>query len=303
MLGVPLYVVAAAGMVVASLPVLAWSMGGVRRTKVTAADPSSGQVDERQVVLREGPLDRIIVPVARFLGRKVRRVTPVGWVESLDRRIKLAGSPAAWTVERALALKLFLGIAAALGTFTWVGGGFSLSELGMTALGGLAGYFIVDLLLYSRGRERQQLIVRELPDTLDQLTISVEAGLGFDAALQRVANTGTGPLAEELTRVLAEIKVGVSRTEALKRLLDRTDVYELRHFVLALQQAEQFGLPIARVLRIQSGELRVKRRQRAEEEAMKIPVKIVFPLVFCIFPALFVVLLGPAMIRVARVLL
>ncbi|MEE9297896.1 MAG: type II secretion system F family protein [Acidimicrobiia bacterium] len=303
MLGVPLYVVAAAGLVVLSLPVLAWSVAGVRRSKVVPADAIGGQVDERQTYLRVGPLDRVIVPVARYLGRKVRKITPVGWIESLDRRIRLAGSPHAWTVERALALKLALGIAGALGTWAWTGSGFSPSELGVSALGGLVGYLLVDLILYSRGRERQKQILKELPNTLDQLTISVEAGLGFDAALQRVAATGTGPLAEELTRVLAEIKVGVPRTESLKRLIDRTDVYELRHFVLALQQAEQFGLPVARVLRIQSGELRIKRRQRAEEEAMKIPVKIVFPLVFCIFPALFVILLGPAMIRVARVLL
>ncbi len=303
MLGVPLYVVAAAGLVVSSLPVLAWSIAGIRPNKALPADAIGGQVDERQAYLRVGPLDRIIVPVVRFLGRKVRKITPVGWIESLDRRIRLAGSPHGWTVERALALKLTLGLGATLGTWAWLGSGFGLSELGMTALGGLVGYLLIDLILYSRGRERQKQILKELPDTLDQLTISVEAGLGFDAALQRVASTGSGPLAEELTRVLAEIKVGVPRTESLKRLIDRTDVYELRHFVLALQQAEQFGLPVARVLRIQSGELRVKRRQRAEEEAMKIPVKIVFPLVFCIFPALFVVLLGPAMIRVARVLL
>jgi tight adherence protein C len=169
-------------------------------------------------------------------------------------------------------------------------------------LAGGFGYVLPDLLLWSRGKERQEIIQRELPDTLDQLTISVEAGLGFDAALTRVASTGQGPLAEELRRLLGEVKVGVPRGEALRHLLDRTDVQELRHFVLALQQAEEYGLPVARVLRIQSSELRVKRRQRAEEQAMKIPVKIVFPLVLCIFPALFVVLLGPAMIRVMRTL-
>jgi len=301
MLGVPLYVVAAAGMVVASLPILAWSVGG--RRKVANPGFVDGPVDERQAYLRVGPLDRVIVPIARQLGRKVRRITPVGWIESLERRIRLAGSPDAWPVERALALKMVLGIVGALGTWAWKGNSFGLSDLGLSALGGLGGYVLVDLILYSRGKERQKKILKALPDTLDQLTISVEAGLGFDAALMRVASTGTGPLAEELSRVLAEIKVGVQRTEALRHLIERTDVYELRHFVLALQQAEQFGLPVARVLRIQSGDLRIKRRQRAEEEAMKIPVKIVFPLVFCIFPALFVVLLGPAMIRVARVLI
>jgi len=303
MLGVPLYVIAAAGMVVASLPVLTWSVGGIRRRKPAPVGGFDGPMDERQANLRVGPLDRIIIPIARYIGRKVRRITPVGWIESLDRRIRLAGSPEAWPVERALALKLMLGIAGALGTWAWRGNGFSLADLGLSVLGGLIAYLLVDLILYSRGKERQQQILKALPDTLDQLTISVEAGLGFDAALLRVVSSGTGPLAEELSRVLAEVKVGVPRTEALRHLIDRTDVYELRHFVLALRQAEQFGLPVARVLRIQSGDLRVKRRQRAEEEAMKIPVKIVFPLVFCIFPALFVVLLGPAMIRVARALL
>lgn len=302
MLGVPLYVVAAAGMVVASLPLLAWSVGG-NRSKVAPTGFVDGPIDERQVYLRVGPLDRVIVPVARYLGRKVRRITPVGWIDSLERRIRLAGSPDAWPVERALALKMVLGIVGALGTWAARGNAFGLSDLGLSALGGLVGYLLVDMILYSRGKERQKKILKSLPDTLDQLTISVEAGLGFDAALMRVTSTGTGPLAEELTRVLAEIKVGVQRTDALKHLIERTDVYELRHFILALNQAEQFGLPVARVLRIQSGDLRIKRRQRAEEEAMKIPVKIVFPLVFCIFPALFVVLLGPAMIRVSRALL
>ncbi len=302
MLGVPVYVVAAAGMVVASLPLLAWSVGG-NRSKVAPTGFVDGPIDERQVYLRVGPLDRVIVPVARYLGRKVRRITPVGWIDSLERRIRLAGSPDAWPVERALALKMVLGIVGALGTWAARGNAFGLSDLGLSALGGLVGYLLIDLILYSRGKERQKKILKSLPDTLDQLTISVEAGLGFDAALMRVTSTGTGPLAEELTRVLAEIKVGVQRTDALKHLIERTDVYELRHFILALNQAEQYGLPVARVLRIQSGDLRIKRRQRAEEEAMKIPVKIVFPLVFCIFPALFVVLLGPAMIRVSRALL
>jgi tight adherence protein C len=167
---------------------------------------------------------------------------------------------------------------------------------------GVLGYAVPDLIIGSRGRQRQTQIGRELPDTLDQLTISVEAGLGFDAALMRVASTGTGPLAEELRRMLGELKVGVSRADAFRHLIDRTDVSELRHFALVLKQAEEFGLPIARVLRIQAAELRMKRRQRAEETAMKVPVKIVFPLVLCIFPALFVVLLGPAVIRVLRVL-
>lgn len=299
MLGVPLYVVAAAGLVVGSIPLLGWSLAGIRRTR---KQPEVIITDERQAILRESTVQRAVLPMARAVGRRARALTPVGWVERLDRQLRLAGSPTAWTVERVLAIKLVLGGLALLGTIAVTAGSFSASTLGLSLAAGVIVYTLPDAILYGRGRERQKLIRKELPDVLDQLTISVEAGLGFDSALTRVSG-GQGPLAEELRRTLNEVTVGVSRAEALRHLVDRTDVQELRHFVLALTQAEQYGLPIARVLRIQAVELRVKRRQRAEEEALKIPVKIVFPLVFCIFPALFVVLLGPAMIRVMRTLL
>jgi tight adherence protein C len=300
LLGVPIYVLAASALVVASFPLLAYSVAGIRK-KPLPQSAAEVPVDQRQALLRTGPLDRVILPTIRALGRGVRRISPAGWIESLDRRIRLAGSPRTWTLERALAFKMVLGIAGIISGVQW-GGGLALGGMMTSLLAGAFGYTLPDLLLWSRGRERQGLIQKELPDTMDQLTISVEAGLGFDAALTRVASTGQGPLAEELQRLLGEIKVGVPRREALRHLLDRTDVQELRHFVLALQQAEEYGLPVARVLRVQSAELRVKRRQRAEEQAMKIPVKIVFPLVLCIFPALFVVLLGPAVIRVMRTL-
>jgi tight adherence protein C len=302
LLQVPTYVVGAAALVVLSIPVLAWGLSGPRRMRPTAA-LMGGTKDERTVVLSDGPLDRIVMPIVRGIGRRARRLTPAGWVRRLEHQIKLAGSPRRWTVERALAAKLFLGGGTlAMGLFT-VSGQLTVKMLLLVGSAAVLTYHVPDALLYGKARERQTAIRKELPDTLDQLTISVEAGLGFDAALSRVADAGDGVLAEELRRTLNEITVGKTRTEALRNLGDRTDVQELRHFVLTLSQAEQYGLPIARVLRIQSTELRMKRRQRAEEEAMKIPVKIVFPLVFCIFPALFVVLLGPAMIRVIRALL
>ncbi len=162
----------------------------------------------------------------------------------------------------------------------------------------LIAYLLPDLVLRLQGRDRQQAIQTALPDVLDQMSISVEAGLGFDAALGRVVESGRGPLVDELQRTLREIAIGVPRKQAFRNLVERTDVPELRHFVFAVNQAEEYGLPIAQVLRVQSKELRVIRRQRAEERAMKLPVKIVFPLVFCIFPALFVVLLVPAAIRI-----
>ncbi len=139
---------------------------------------------------------------------------------------------------------------------------------------------------------------RELPDALDLLTISVEAGLAFDSALSQVARNTSGPLAEEFFRVLQEMQIGLGRADAMRALGDRTDLPELRGFITSMVQADSFGIPVAQVLRVQAREMRVKRSQRAEELAQKVPVKILFPLIFCILPSLFVVILGPAVIQI-----
>jgi len=205
-------------------------------------------------------------------------------------------------LERLLAVKVLLGMLFA--TVAWYlvapdsTGSLLLVLVGASAIG----YFLPDLLVRSRATERQQAIEQALPDALDQLTMSVEAGLGFEGALGRAAQVGEGPLADEFIRVLQEIQIGVSRREALRNLADRSSVADLRNFIFAVIQSESYGLPIADVLRVQASELRLKRHQRAEERALKIPVKIVFPLVFCIFPTLFIVLLGPAAIRIWRAL-
>ena len=305
MLGLPIHVAAICALVAVALTtagvLMAQWKGNSRGGAVTVGDGGEA-TDPWAARLDEGPLDRLLIPAVQGLGRGIRRISPVGWIDRLERKVKLAGSPANWTVERALAAKVGLGFGGILLGLQWSGGALTGTALFAAAAFGFAGYAAPEAILSRRARERQDAIRRALPDTLDQLTISVEAGLGFDAALTRVSETGAGPLAEELRRLLSEVRVGVLRADALRHLLDRTDVQELRQFVLALQHAEQFGLPIAKVLRVQSDELRVKRRQRAEEESLKIPVKIVFPLVLCIFPALFVVLLGPAVIRVIRAL-
>ncbi len=168
----------------------------------------------------------------------------------------------------------------------------------MAGLAAIAGILLPDAWLQRRIEGRRVAMRNALPDVLDLLVISVEAGLGFDSALARVVATVPGPLSEEFFRMLQETRVGVSRRDAMRHLLDRTDVDELRSFLLAMLQAEAFGVSMSRVLRIQADEIRSKRRQRAQEKAFGAPVKMVFPLVVCIFPALLVVLLGPAMLSI-----
>jgi len=308
---VPLTVILASAAVAAALPTLVWGLAGVGRSRrqpsASALDMEGRRVqDEHQLRLEQPASQRMIRPLLQAAGRLVHRLTPGSWVKSLEHRLRLAGSPAASQVERVLALKLLLGIGALLVGALWIvrfsspGAGLPpmVGRLVLIPVLAIVAYRFPDLALKLRGRERQQAVQIALPDALDQMTISVEAGLGFDSALSRVVNTGTGPLVEELHRTLQEIAIGVPRKQAFRNLVERTAVPELRHFVFAVNQAEEYGLPIAQVLRVQSKELRVIRRQRAEEKAMKIPVKIIFPLVFCIFPALFVVLLVPAVIRI-----
>jgi len=158
------------------------------------------------------------------------------------------------------------------------------------------------VLLYNMGLKRQERILTALPDALDMLTVCVEAGLGFDSALAQVARNTRGPLAEEFARALQEMQIGLSRVQALRAVADRSTVPELRAFVSSLVQASELGVPVARVLREQTGEMRVRRRQRAEEKAQKVPVKIMFPVVTCLFPALLVVIIGPGVISIAHAL-
>jgi tight adherence protein C len=167
--------------------------------------------------------------------------------------------------------------------------------------GAVVGFFIPDLVVYDLSERRQDRIRRTLPDILDTLTVSVEAGLGFDAALAQITRYGRGPLAGEFARVLQEMQIGRSRVEVLRALGQRTTVQELRSFCAIVVQASELGIPIANVLREQSKEMRIRRRQRAEDLAQKVPVKILFPLIFCLFPALFIVVLGPGMINILDV--
>lgn len=249
----------------------------------------------REMMLERPAMERTFRPLLGAVSRRARRITPRGVVEALDRRLELAASP--WSLEKLLVAKLGGSVAGGALGLIWYAANPTRASL-LMVVGGLAiGYTLPDAVLGRRVRERQDAILKELPDSLDQLTICVEAGLGFDAALHRTARSVHGPLGEELRRALQDVQLGLDRAEALRRLADRTDVEELRHFVHAVTQAESYGVPVSQVLRIQAGEQREKRRARAEERAMKIPVKLVFPLVFCILPGLFVVVIGPGLIR------
>jgi len=235
--------------------------------------------------------DRVIAPTFELASRLASRLTPSGFVGQLQHKLDVAGNPASFTPERVLSLKGFgLVIGAALG-FVYGSGPVGLLIAGAA---GAAGFYLPDLLVYNIGLKRQQDIARALPDAMDLLTISVEAGLGFDAALSQVARNTDGPLAGEFMRVLQEMQIGKSRGDAFRAMAQRTSVPELKAFVSSLTQADAFGIPVANVLREQSKELRVKRRQRAEERAQKVPVKIMVPLVVFIFPVMFIVILGPA---------
>lgn len=240
--------------------------------------------------------------MTKRLAGHARRLTPAGFVDSLERRLLLAGMSGRWSIEQLLAGKLVLGGAGVLCGLTRLGSGVSAGAVAAAVGLPVVGYLVPDILLAGRARERQKVIRRELPDVLDQITVSVEAGLGFDAALARAGRTGKGPLADELSRTMQDVMIGSTRLAALTNLAQRTDVPDLRHFVAAVKQSDQYGVPIAQVLRVQSKELREKRRIRAEEHALKIPVKMVFPLILCILPAMFVVVLGPTALRISDAL-
>ncbi|MBJ7528676.1 MAG: type II secretion system F family protein [Nocardioides sp.] len=229
-----------------------------------------------------------------------RRITGADAAERIRRKLDLAGNPAGLTVDKVVSAKV-LGAVAGLvvGVLVALLLGASLGVLLGVGLGALVlGFLGPNLYLYQKTYDRSAQILRELPDAIDLMTISVESGLGFDAALQQVARNTEGPLADEFARVLKEMQIGQGRSAALRGLSERTDVDDLRSFVSAMVQADSFGIPVAQVLRVQSSEMRVKRRQRAEEKAQQVPVKITVPLIFCILPCLFIAVMGPAVISI-----
>jgi tight adherence protein C len=290
-------------MVFATVMVLAvWIGFAVVRVQRTASDRLAvyGR-GTREDTLAKPFAERAVAPVVIGLGRFFNRFTPTGYLEKTQKKLVYAGNPGNVDASAFVVVKVLLTILGLVATFFLRNYGEGAMRLLVLFGPPLLGFFGPDAWLQRKTDERKAAMLRQLPDTLDLLVISVEAGLGFDSALARVVATVPGPLSEEFFRMLQETRVGVSRRDAMRHLMDRTDLDELRSFLLAMMQAEAFGVAIARVLRVQADEMRVKRRQRAQEKAFAAPVKLVFPLVFCIFPSLFIILLGPAAIQISSV--
>lgn len=271
---------------------------------LSGAGGDPGNINVRRDELSAPVWDRALLPGLKAAGKLGRRYTPLDVYKRVEQDLVYAGNPPGWDAERVLALKYLLPLGFGfLGFLLARFGELSLMlTVGLTFLIAAVGYYLPEWVLRSAVNKRQTAIRRSLPDTLDLLSITVEAGLSFDAALVRVAQNIQGPLGQEMYRVVQEIQLGKSRTDALRDLGERTNVGPLRSFILAMVQADAFGIPIARVLTVQASEIRLKRRQLAEEQAQKLPVKIVFPLILGIFPAIFVVLLGPAAIQIYEAL-
>jgi tight adherence protein C len=264
------------------------------------------QLDEYQIEnVREQAMlapatDRLIKPLIERISRLTGRFTPAGYTDQVRHKLEIAGNVGNLDVDRFLAFKVFGAVTIPF-WFWFIPSMAGLHGLvGLLAIGVLSfgSFQLVDIKVNRKIAERQKDISRRLPDILDLLVISVEAGLGFEQAIDRTIASVPGALSDELRRSLQEIRVGSTRAEALRAMDERCEVPELRGFVLAILQADTFGVSIGRVLRAQADEMRIKRRQKAQEKAMKAPVKMLFPLLFCIFPSLFVIILGPAAIQI-----
>jgi tight adherence protein C len=245
--------------------------------------------------------ERAIAPLVGGFTSLGRRFTPQGYVEQTRKKLTYAGDITEEGLDRFLAIRVITIVlipVAIILSYVYVpleGTG----RLGFILLVVMLLVFGPDASLNRRVEARQYEIQRKLPDILDLLTISVEAGLGFEQALDRTVAAVPGPLSDEFSRMLGEVRAGASRSVAMRSMEQRSNVPELRSFVLAILQADTFGVSIGRVLRAQADEMRIKRRQLAQEKAQKAPVKMLIPMVFCIFPALFVVTLAPAAINIA----
>jgi tight adherence protein C len=230
-----------------------------------------------------------------------KKAMPHGYSVWLDRQLAGAGRPKDWPLARVVMVKPLLALGGAVMGVVILASGFTPPKVLLMVGATVLAYFVPDILIRNYAQKRRGAIKLELPNALDQMLISVQAGLGFESAMARAGQNGKGPLADELIRTLQDIQVGRSRKEAYLAMAQRVDVPDLRSFVRAVVQADSYGIAIAKVLESQAKDMRVKRRQRAEEHAMKMPVKMLFPLIFFILPTLFIVVLGPTVLSIMEV--
>jgi tight adherence protein C len=275
---------------------------------VVRAQKQSGNrlanLQTRDDILQKDFSERAVAPMMQGVGRFASRFTPTGWVSKAQHKLVLAGwaermDGNTWAAIRIISIVVTIVLAFVLVPL------ISSPMLRIVMLGLLVvvGVFGPEAWLSRAIDDRRKQMERALPDIIDLLVISVEAGLGFEAAMARVVQNVPGELSNEFQRTLQETRVGVSRHEALRNMSERTDVDDLNSFILALIQADAFGVSIARMLRVQADEMRVRRRQRIQEKAFAAPVKMIFPMLLCIFPSIFIVILGPAAISIRSALL
>jgi tight adherence protein C len=303
----PLGIVVAAVVFLAILLIFVGLAGGSPVDPVQARLTQLGTMQAKnleELELQAPLFERTIRPMAARLSGFVARIASRSFTQQTEKRLALAGNPGDLRVADWLGIKAVGAIVGAILFFLLFV--FPIGLIGlpvpvnflMVLVGVMFGYTIPEFWLGGRVRKRQKLILLQIPDALDLLTISVRAGLGFDGALGKVVEKLKGPLTDEFRRALAEIRVGKARRDALRDIIPRTEVPALTNFIGAVIQAEQLGVSISKVLQVQSEQLRIERRQRAEESAAKAPIKMLFPLVGCIFPSLFIVILGPAIILI-----
>lgn len=294
-------VFAAITLMLSTIGVMTSERRGVARS-VAAIQAMDSAPDILKEELERPFVERVLGPMGDQLVNTGRRLVRADTAVKLQHRLDIAGNPPGWDVSRIIGLKVLgMAVLGGVGFLYMLGMGWPFTRvLVLTGVAAALGYVLPNTLLYNAGQKREKLMQNSLPDAMDLLSVSVEAGLGFDAAVARVAKNTEGPLSQEFARLLQEMQIGVGRTDAMRAMAERTSLPELKSFCLAMVQADALGIPISRVLRIQSGEMRTKRRQRAEEKAQQVPVRIMIPLVLFILPCLFLVIMGPAAIQMAE---
>jgi tight adherence protein C len=298
-LGIGLLVSLSCGFIYAGI--LQWKTGETPKQRLERLMASQNPLEEDEMSLPF--VDRVLKPWLRRQIRAAGRLAPARSIDRLQRNLVRAGYPYNLTVLDFLGIQIVSGLLCVIVVLYMLSLRKSapLGAIFLAAIAGLVGFMLPDFWLRSRVRQRKAEIKRTLPDALDMLTICVDAGAGLDSAMLKISEKWKNAIATEFGKVVAEIRIGKTRREALQSLVERTDVPEVASFVAVLLQADQFGLSIANVLHNQSEQLRIRRWQRAEEEARKVPIKLLFPLIFFIFPALLVVTIGPAIPILLRI--